>query len=101
MWRVIGSLVKKTSRIMQLSTLWVYFERMKVNVSPLDWPNLFSNTVAHHLDPSVSDEEVKQVVFSIGSLKAPGEDGLPALFYQKSWDTFGPELTSFVRRCIN
>ncbi|KAL9665225.1 hypothetical protein QQ045_020638 [Rhodiola kirilowii] len=34
----------------------------------------------------ISEEEVKMAVFSLGSLKAPGVDGFPAIFYQKHWD---------------
>ncbi|CAM8962468.1 unnamed protein product [Rhodiola kirilowii] len=34
----------------------------------------------------ISEEEVKNAIFSMGPLKAPGIDGFPAIFYQKYWD---------------
>ncbi|PRQ24517.1 putative RNA-directed DNA polymerase [Rosa chinensis] len=34
---------------------------------------------------AVSLEEVKQAIFGLGSLKAPGPDGFPGLFYQTYW----------------
>lgn len=32
-----------------------------------------------------SRKEVTEVVFDMGPMKAPGEDGFPAAFYQKCW----------------
>ena len=37
------------------------------------------------LGQAVEDEEIKNVVFSMKALKAPGIDGLHALFYQTQW----------------
>ncbi|CAM8954034.1 unnamed protein product [Rhodiola kirilowii] len=34
----------------------------------------------------ISEEEIKRAIFSLGSLKAPGIDGFPAIFYQKFWE---------------
>jgi hypothetical protein len=46
-------------------------------------------------------EDVKKAVFSIGDLKAPGPDGLHALFYKKFWHLVGNEITAAVLRAIN
>jgi hypothetical protein len=74
--------------------------------------NLFSSEV-HMTDPAVlekivskvdqdmndkllapfSYEDVKKAIFSIGDLKAPGLDGLHAIFYKKFWDLFGDEIS--------
>ena len=39
-------------------------------------------------------EEFRRAVFDMSSMKAPGKDGLPALFYQKFWGTVGPAIVS-------
>lgn len=46
-------------------------------------------------------EEVRKAVFSIGDLKAPGPDGLHAIFYKKYWSILGNELTTKVLMTIN
>jgi hypothetical protein len=37
-------------------------------------------------------EEVKQVLDSIGDLKAPGPDGMPSVFYKKFWGVIGEQI---------
>lgn len=37
-------------------------------------------------------EEVQEVVFQMGALKAPGPDGFNGMFYQKSWDNIKTDL---------
>ncbi|RYQ86150.1 hypothetical protein Ahy_B10g105829 [Arachis hypogaea] len=34
----------------------------------------------------VEADEIEQAIFAMGSLKAPGEDGLPAGFYKANWE---------------
>lgn len=77
--------------------------------------NLFSSEV-HQIDQSVfsdirrkvtSDmnqlllapfdrEEVRKALFNIGDLKAPGPDGLHAIFYKRFWDLLGNDLVDEV-----
>lgn len=46
-------------------------------------------------------KEIKgYAVFSIGPLKAPGEDGLPALFFQKGWKLIKNDLCQFIQMCF-
>lgn len=40
-------------------------------------------------------------LFSIEPLRAPGEDGLLAIFYQKDWSICGKELIQFVKSCFD
>ena len=46
-------------------------------------------------------EEVKKALFSIGDLKAPGPDGLHAIFYKRFWDMLGEELEDEVLAAVN
>jgi hypothetical protein len=46
------------------------------------------------------DEEVKQALFQMYPLKAPGPDGYPAQFFQKHWDLCGEEVTRAVLRIL-
>lgn len=47
---------------------------------------------------SVTDEEVKNALFSIGPTKAPGPDGFTALFFQQYWEYVGPTLIIEVKQ---
>ena len=49
------------------------------------------------LDVPFSASKVKQAVFDMGSLKAPGPYGFSVLFYQKYWGMVGGEVT---RECL-
>ena len=46
-------------------------------------------------------EEVKNALFSIGDLKAPGPDGLHAIFYKRFWNMLGDDLVHEVLQAVN
>ncbi|KAA3462946.1 non-ltr retroelement reverse transcriptase [Gossypium australe] len=41
------------------------------------------------------ESEIQEVVKSMAPLKAPGIDGFPALFFQRYWDIFGSDVSSY------
>ncbi|XP_072086990.1 uncharacterized protein [Arachis hypogaea] len=49
----------------------------------------------------VTAEEVKHAVFSMGSWRAPEMDGLPANFFQHSWDIITVSLVKWVKMIFN
>lgn len=46
---------------------------------------------------AVDDEEIKNVVFCMNALKAPGIDGLHALFYQTQWNVVGNSVCKLIK----
>jgi hypothetical protein len=52
------------------------------------------------LKPFTADD-VKKALFSIGDMKAPGADGLHAIFFKKCWNILGEVLTEEVLGAIN
>lgn len=48
-----------------------------------------------------SQEEIKSALESIGDLKAPGPDGMPALFYKRFWGIVGDQVTQEVLAVLN
>jgi hypothetical protein len=59
-------------------------EKITPKVTPLMNENLLA---------PFSAEDVKKAAFSIGDLKAPGPDGLHAIFYKSFWSLCGDEIT--------
>lgn len=55
------------------------------------------------LDREFNMEEIKEAAFQLGSWKAPGLDGIPAMLFHKCWDTMGQTIIqatlSFLRTC--
>ncbi|KAA3480176.1 reverse transcriptase [Gossypium australe] len=46
-------------------------------------------------------EEIRAATFEMGSTKAPGEDDLPTLFYQKCWHIVSDAVTKFCLYMLN
>lgn len=60
------------------------------------WPEITQDEWAM-LGKEVSNEEIKQAMFSIGGLKAPGRDGYPAIFFQKNWEIVREEVRKAIK----
>lgn len=54
-----------------------------------------------HLMGEYTDQEIKEALESIGDLKAPGPDGMLALFYKRYWHIVGEEITKDVKNFLN
>ena len=45
--------------------------------------------------------EVRRALDNIGDLKAPGPDGMPAIFYKNFWDIVGDQIVQEVLGVLN
>ncbi|KAJ9561644.1 hypothetical protein OSB04_006804 [Centaurea solstitialis] len=57
------------------------------------FPNKLSVADANHMIRSISDDEIRSAMFSIGNDKAPGSDGYSSKFFKKAWEVVGPDIT--------
>ncbi|KAH1130005.1 hypothetical protein J1N35_001383, partial [Gossypium stocksii] len=56
---------------------------------------------SNFLGKLVSNEEIKEALFAMAPLKAPGSDGFHALFFQKQWNTIGGAIYDWVRKVFD
>lgn len=52
------------------------------------------------LEKDYTTEEIWEALKRMGPLKAPGLDGFPALFFQRTWHTTRPALVDFVKKTL-
>jgi len=57
-----------------------------------DFPKRVSQEMNRDLTRSLTQEEIKSAVFSIGPHRAPGPDGFSAAFYQHFWNDINPSI---------
>jgi hypothetical protein len=48
-----------------------------------------------------SSEDIKEALNSMGDLKAPGPDGMPAVFYKRFWELIGDKVQEEVLGVLN
>lgn len=60
-----------------------------------------SEDTRRRLEEDYSIEETCKALMEMGSLKAPGPDGYPPLFFKATWDTTGKDLHQFVQGILN
>lgn len=66
--------------------------------SPCVGGSAFSSDDVIDIERPICDVEIKEAMFSMGPFKAPGIDGLHAIFFQSQWDVIGDSVCSFVRK---
>lgn len=47
---------------------------------------------------AVTDDEIKSAAFQLGSIKSPGQDGYPGIFFQHYWSVVGNGVCKAVKR---
>ncbi|XP_025630405.1 uncharacterized protein [Arachis hypogaea] len=72
--------------------LWKEYENV------LAQEELLCTTELNLIGRKFSISDIEEVVFHMGSLKAPGRDGLQAIFFQIQWDKLGTNLCSLVHQ---
>ncbi|XP_062076020.1 uncharacterized protein LOC133780135 [Humulus lupulus] len=70
--------------------------RKKVSWSIMKFGLVLNAALIQTLSTDFSAQEVKNVIFAIPGLKAPGPDGYSSYFYQDNWDLVGSEVTTAV-----
>ena len=64
-------------------------------------PNKVTDNMLEVLLGEFTAEEVKVALFQMGPTKAPGPDGMNALFYQKFWHIVGDDVVSTILNFLN
>lgn len=64
-------------------------------------PLLVTDSMNEKLMAPISESEIRQAVFSMGALKAPGPDGFNGLFFQKNWESVKGDVCKAVMNFFN
>nr|GMD40667.1 uncharacterized protein LOC109147524 [Ipomoea batatas] len=95
-----------TTSLTQVGALFVnYFkslfgvscDRIPCNPTFIQNGPLVTDSQHHMLTCEVSAQEIKDALFDIDDLKAPGPDGFSAAFFKNNWDILGDDLIKAVQ----
>lgn len=72
---------------------------------PIVYPSDLENLISPSITPKINEAicqiptpmEIKETIFGMFNLKAPGPDGLPAIFYKKYWPIVGASVIAAVQ----
>ena len=100
---VNGNIVEDEEGLVAIATS--YFRQIFESSNPEDIeealaqvPTTITGAMNENLTAPVTEWEVKLALFAMHPEKAPGPDGMTALFYQKFWDIVKDDLTLMVQR---
>ena len=100
-----GNVVEDEERLVAISTS--YFRQIFESSNPEDIADVLSEisptitgAINEGLTTPVTEWEVKLALFAMHPEKAPGPDGITALFYQNFWDIVKDDLTRMVNQFI-
>lgn len=54
-----------------------------------------------NVQKAFEDKEIKEVMFSMGQLKALGPDGLHLILFHANWSTVGESVVAIVLKCYD
>ncbi|WJX12065.1 hypothetical protein P8452_02604 [Trifolium repens] len=97
-----GNWVEDVDQISQLINAY-YIELFDESTMSREWSQTIisfsplESEMMNKIAAPINDKEVKSAVFKMSPWKAPGPDGFPAGFYQKSWDIVGESVCNFVK----
>ncbi|XP_062114096.1 uncharacterized protein LOC133825124 [Humulus lupulus] len=74
---------------------------MKIFQSIVELGPVISDAHSRLLQAEFTTQEVKEAIFSIPGMKAPGPDGFSSFFYQDYWDLVGSEVSFVVLSFLN
>ncbi|XP_056850940.1 uncharacterized protein LOC130500203 [Raphanus sativus] len=100
-----GNIVKDEEGLVAIATS--YFRQIFESSNPQDIeealsevPTTITEPMNESLTAPVTEWEIKLALFAMHPEKAPGPDGMTALFYQKFWDIVKDDLTLMVNKFL-
>ncbi|CAA7043010.1 unnamed protein product [Microthlaspi erraticum] len=84
-----------------------YFDNLFTSISPTDFTGILSNVSERGtsreneiLTQRVTEAEVRETLFMMNAEKAPGPDGMTALFFQRSWHIVKDDIITMVNNFL-